>query len=50
METYKRNWRSRPLTDRAAVVEFIAATTTRTGLKIESARPDVKVDQLNDRV
>jgi hypothetical protein len=32
-----QNWRSRPLTDRAAVVELIAATTTRTGLKIESA-------------
>ena len=32
-----QNWRSRPLTDHAAVVELIAATTTRTGLKIESA-------------
>jgi Rhodopirellula transposase DDE domain len=32
-----QNWRSRPLTDRAAVVELIAATTTKTGLKIESA-------------
>jgi Rhodopirellula transposase DDE domain len=32
-----QNWRGRPLTDRAAVVELIAATTTRTGLKIESA-------------
>lgn len=32
-----QNWRSRPLTNRAAVVELIAATTTKTGLKIESA-------------
>jgi Rhodopirellula transposase DDE domain len=32
-----QNWRSRPLTDRAAVVELIASTTTKTGLKIESA-------------
>jgi hypothetical protein len=32
-----QNWRSRPLTDRAAVVELIAATTTKTGLTIESA-------------
>jgi hypothetical protein len=32
-----QNWRSRPLTDRAAVVELIAATTTKSGLKIESA-------------
>ncbi len=32
-----QNWRSRPLTDRVAVVELIASTTTKTGLKIESA-------------
>ena len=32
-----RNWRGRPLTDRLAVVELIAATTTKTGLKVESA-------------
>jgi Rhodopirellula transposase DDE domain len=32
-----QNWRGRPLTDRAAVVELIAATTTKTGLTIESA-------------
>ena len=32
-----QNWRGRPLTDHAAVVELIAATTTRTGLKIQSA-------------
>jgi hypothetical protein len=32
-----QNWRARPLTDRAAVVELIAATTTKTGLKVESA-------------
>jgi hypothetical protein len=32
-----QNWRGRPLTDRAAVVELIAATTTKTGLKIECA-------------
>ena len=28
-----QNWRGRPLTDRAAVIELIAATTTKTGLK-----------------
>ncbi len=32
-----QSWRARPLTDRLAVVELIAATTTRTGLKVESA-------------
>jgi len=32
-----QNWRSRPLADRAAVVELIAATTTKTGLKVECA-------------
>lgn len=32
-----QNWRARPLTDHAAVVEPIAATTTKTGLKVESA-------------
>ena len=31
-----QNWRGRPLTDRLAVVELIAATTTKTGLKVES--------------
>ena len=32
-----QNWRGRPLTDRTAVVELIAATTTNTGLKVECA-------------
>jgi hypothetical protein len=32
-----QNWRGRPLIDRAAVVELIAATTTKNGLKVESA-------------
>ena len=32
-----QNWRGRPLTDRAAIVELIAATTTKTGLKVECA-------------
>jgi len=32
-----QNWRSRPLTDRLAVVELIGATTTTTGLKVECA-------------
>jgi hypothetical protein len=32
-----QNWRGRPLTDHAAIVELIAATTTKTGLKIECA-------------
>lgn len=30
-----QNWRGRPLADRLAIVELIAATTTRTGLKVE---------------
>ena len=32
-----QTWRARPLESRAAVVELIAATTTKTGLKVESA-------------
>ena len=32
-----QNWRGRPLTDHATIVELIAATTTKTGLKVESA-------------
>ena len=32
-----QNWRSKPLVDRAAIVELIAATTTKTGLKVECA-------------
>jgi len=32
-----QNWRGRPLTDRLAVVELIGATTTKTGLEVESA-------------
>ena len=32
-----QTWRGRPLTDRLAVVELIGATTTKTGLKVESA-------------
>lgn len=30
-----QNWRGRPLTDRAAIVELIGATTTKTGLTVE---------------
>ena len=29
-----QNWRGKPLTSRLAVVELIAATTTKTGLKV----------------
>ena len=32
-----QNWRGRPLTSRIAVVELIGATTTKSGLKVESA-------------
>ena len=32
-----QNWRAKPLIDRAAIVELIAATTTKTGLKVECA-------------
>ena len=32
-----QNWRSRPLTSRVAVVELIGATTTKSGLKVQSA-------------
>jgi Rhodopirellula transposase DDE domain len=31
-----RNWAAHPLTSRLAVVELIAATTTKTGLRVES--------------
>ncbi len=44
-----QNWRGRPLTDRAAVVELIAATTTKTGLKVECAL-DPKVYEKGIRV
>ena len=32
-----QTWRGRPLTDRLAAVELIAATTTKTGLRVASA-------------
>ena len=32
-----QTWRGRPLVDRMAVVELIAATTTKAGLKVHSA-------------
>ena len=32
-----QNWRGRPLTTRLAVIELIGATTTKTGLKVDSA-------------
>ena len=32
-----QTWRAKPLESRAAVVDLIAATTTKTGLKVESA-------------
>jgi hypothetical protein len=32
-----QNWRACPLTDRVAIVELIAATSTKTGLRVESA-------------
>jgi len=32
-----QNWRARPLADRMAVVELIAATTTKTGLRVKAA-------------
>ncbi len=32
-----QNWRARPLVSKMAVVELIAATTTKTGLRVESA-------------
>lgn len=35
-----QNWRGRPLSDRVAVVDLIAATTTRAGLKVESELDD----------
>ena len=31
------NWRGRPLTDIATIIELIAATTTRTGLTVQAA-------------
>ena len=32
-----QNWRAKPLTSRTAVVELIAATTTKAGLKVACA-------------
>ena len=32
-----QNWRGKPLVDRAAIVELIAATTTKTGLRVACA-------------
>jgi hypothetical protein len=32
-----QNWRGQPLDSRAAVVELISQTTTKTGLKVECA-------------
>jgi hypothetical protein len=32
-----QNWRGQPLESRAAVIELIGSTTTKTGLKIECA-------------
>ena len=32
-----QNWRGRPLPDHAAIIELITATSTKTGLKVESA-------------
>jgi len=34
------NWRGRPLTGHEVVVELIAATTTRTGLKVRAERDE----------
>jgi hypothetical protein len=31
-----QNWRGRPLTDHATIIDLIAATTTKTGLKVEA--------------
>jgi DNA-binding transcriptional ArsR family regulator len=31
-----QNWRGRPLTDHATIIDLIAATTTETGLKVEA--------------
>lgn len=44
-----QNWRGRPLTDRAAVVELIGATTTKTGLKVACAL-DMRTYQKGVRV
>ncbi len=32
-----QTWRGRPLTDHATIIDLIAATSTKTGLKVESA-------------
>lgn len=44
-----QTWRARPLESRAAVVELIAATTTKTGLKVESAL-DTRTDEKGIKV
>jgi Rhodopirellula transposase DDE domain len=35
-----QNWRGRPLTDHATIIDLIAATTTKTGLKVGRPRHD----------
>jgi len=40
-----QNWRGRPLTDRAAVVELIGATTTKTGLTVECVLDERSYDK-----
>ena len=53
-----RNWQARPLTSRLAVIELIAATTTKTGLTVACELddrlyvagikvPDADMDALN---
>jgi len=44
-----QNWRGRPLTDHATIIELIAATSTKTGLKVESAL-DTRVYQKGVKV
>jgi Rhodopirellula transposase DDE domain len=48
---HHRNWRGTPLTSRLAVVELIAATTTKTGLKVRcelDTRPYPKGIKVSD--
>ena len=44
-----QNWRGRPLTDRATVVELIAATKTKTGLTDECVL-DTKVYEIGIKI
>jgi hypothetical protein len=44
-----QNWRVRPLIDDATIIDLIAATTTRTGSKVEAVRDTTGADHREHR-